>query len=203
MWNRRWIFALSLSVPGLLAALTLAPPWNQQQAAAQAPAEAAPARSDVERDLDIRCAQARLKYIEATQERFADINRRVPNSIRRGVMQSLNDAVRDANERIKLAEGTSEANYAEVYVSSAEAQLKTAEEALAKANAANSRSPNAVNATEVNRLKAEVDLGKMRVEKAKHLAAESPLSNVRYELGQLREIVQELRLQVALLRGRN
>jgi ribosome-binding factor A len=192
-----------MTLGGLLAAIIVAPPWNQQQAAAQAPAEASAQPSDVERELDIRYAQARLKLVAATQERFVDINRRVPNSIRRGVMQSLQDSVRDANERIKLAEGTTDATDAEVYVRSAEAQLRTAEEALAKANAANSRSANAVNATEVNRLKAEVELGKVRIEKAKHLAAESPLSNVRYELGQLREMVQELKLQVALLRDRN
>ena len=43
----------------------------------------------------------------------------------------------------------------------------------------------------------------MRIDKAKHLASESPLSNVRFELEQLREEVQELRLLVALLRFRN
>ena len=203
MWNRRWIFAASLTLCGLLTALVIAPPWNQQQAAAQAPAAATAQPSDVERDLNIRYAKAYEKFVAATQARFVDINRRVPNSIRRGVMLALENGVRDANERIKLAEGTTDANYSEVYVQSAEAQLRMSQEALAKAEAANKRSANSVNASEVNRMRAEIELAQARVEKAKHLAAESPLSNVRYELGQLREMVQELKLQQALLRDRN
>ena len=48
-----------------------------------------------------------------------------------------------------------------------------------------------------------MDLAKVRVDKARHLASESPLSNVRYELELLREDIQELQLLVALLMTRN
>ena len=61
----------------------------------------------------------------------------------------------------------------------------------------------AISQGEVDRLIAQRDLAKVKIEKAKHLASESPLSNVRFELEQLREEVQELRLMVVLLRFRN
>ncbi|MBL9123644.1 MAG: hypothetical protein JNG90_08425 [Planctomycetaceae bacterium] len=202
MCNRRWIFAAGLTSCGALLGLLLAELGNPSRAAGQA-ADAAAQAADVERELDTRYAKAYLDLVKATQERYADINRRVPNSIRRGVMQSLASAVSDAEERIKVAEGASLQTASEVYVRNAETQLRTSQELLAKANAANARLANSVNPTEVARLQAEVALGTIRLEKARHLASESPLSNVRYEIGQLREMVQELRLNVALLRDRN
>ncbi len=75
--------------------------------------------------------------------------------------------------------------------------------ALAKAQNANRRVAGAISQGEVDRLIAQRDLAKVKIEKARHLAAESPLSNVQFELEQLREEVQELRLIVALLRFRN
>ena len=81
--------------------------------------------------------------------------------------------------------------------------MRLAEDVLAKAQAANRRLAGTISQGEVDRLTAQRDLAKVRIDKARHLASESPLSNVRFELEQLREEVQELRLLVALLRFRN
>ena len=105
-------------------------------------------------------------------------------------------------ERLQLAQGD-DITDAQIYVSSAEAELRLAEDTLAKAQAANRRLAGTISQGEVDRLIAQRDLAKVRIDKAKHLASESPLSNVRFELEQLREEVQELRLLVALLRFRN
>ncbi len=74
------------------------------------------------------------------------------------------------------------------------------QELLRKAEGANAVSSGTVSASQIELFKADVDRAKVKVEKARHLAAESPLSNVRFELGQLREEVQTLRMFVGLLR---
>lgn len=202
MWNRQRTVIAGVATCSLLTAFLAAPLLAVQDRAAQAPAANAAEEAEKERELNIRYAQSYLKLVEATLERFEETNRRVPNSIRRGVMQAVEDAVREARVRVQLAESGGERD-AEVYVSSAEDLLRRAQAALSKANAVNARVASTVSPSEVNRLKAELELAQVRVDKARHLAAESPLSNVRYELGQLREDVQQLHLNVALLRDRN
>ena len=65
-----------------------------------------------------------------------------------------------------------------------------AEDALRRAQAANSRNAKPIGEGEIGRLQAQVELAKVRVDKARHLASESSLSNVRYELELLREDVR-------------
>ena len=115
------------------------------------------------------------------------------------MIQSLQDSVRKARERVQLAESDDEGD-SRIYVSSAEADLRLAEDGLRRAQLANSKSAQAISDGEIGRLKAHAELAKIRVEKARHLASESPLSNVRYELELLREDVNELQLYMSLLR---
>jgi seryl-tRNA(Sec) selenium transferase len=150
----------------------------------------------------VRYAKAYLKLVEATLAKYQETNRRQPNTIRRGVIQAIQENVRQAQERVQLA-GPDDTSHAETYVASAEARLQSAQESLRKAEATNTQRPGTTGQFELARLKAEIELAQVRIDKARHLAAESPLSNVEYELEQLREDVQELRLIVALLRDRN
>ena len=198
MCNRRWIILAGLAVSGWLAARVASPLVAQQQH------DAAPSDKDssTERELDLRYAKAYLRLMEATLNKYQETNRRQPNTIRRGVIQAIQENVREARERVQLAE-SDDASHAEIYVSSAEADLRAAQESLRKAEAANLQRSRTISQAELDRLKADVDLAMVRADKARHLATESPLSNVRFELEQLREDVQELRLIVALLRDRN
>jgi hypothetical protein len=195
MRNRRWLWA------GLFMLCC----WLAVQGAAQGVAgtqdePAAPAGD--EQALDVRYAKAYLNLVEATLAKYQEPNRRQPNMIRRGVISALEETVREAQERVQLAVGDDK-NQSAIYVASAEAALRAAQESLRKAETANRQRPGTTGTFELARLKAEIDLAKVRVDKANHLASESPLSNVEYELEQLREDVQELRLIVALLRDRN
>jgi len=198
MRNRRWIIVAGLAVSGWLAARVAAPIFAQQQDDA-APSDKA---SSTEKELDRRYAKAYLRLMEATLNKYQETNRRQPNTIRRGVIQAIQENVREARERVQLAE-SDDASHAEIYISSAEADLRAAQESLRKAEAANLQRSRTISEAELDRLKADVDLAMVRADKARHLASESPLSNVRFELEQLREDVQELRLIVALLRDRN
>ncbi len=200
MWKPRWMLVagLLLSMGYLAANASLL--WGQKKA--EADTSDSTSASDQERELEIRYAQAYLKVMEATLAKYDELNRRLPNTIRATVIQDIRDATRKAQERVQLAQ-SDEVGDAQVYVASAEANLRVAEDALRIAQAANSRTPRAVGDGEIGQLKAQVELAKVRVDRARHLASESPLSNVRYELELLREDVQELQIRVALLRTRN
>lgn len=197
MSRRRLLFVASLAACGWLAVHVAAPLFAQPKSDAGAAGQ-----DSAVSDLDARYAQAYLRLVEATLAKYQEVNRRRPNTIRSGVISALQQNVRDARDRVKLAEGDEKSD-ADIFVASAEADLKAAEESLRKASAANQQRPGVVGPEEVTRLKADIELAKIRVEKARHLASESPLSNVQFELEQLREDVQELRLIVALLRDRN
>jgi seryl-tRNA(Sec) selenium transferase len=205
MWNRRWIFVAGLMACGFLA-IQVASPLSAQQKE-NAPTDSA-GKSDKEKEkakekeLDIRYAKGYLKLMQATLEKYQETNRRLPNTIRPSVMQAIQENVREARERVQLAE-KDDTSDAEIYVSGAESDLRSAQESLSKAEAANLQFNGTVSPPEIERLKADLELAQIKVERARHLASESPLSNVRFELEQLREDVQELRMFVALLRDRN
>jgi len=200
MWKPRWMIAGGILLCVCFLGET-ASPLQGQKKADDNQSGTSPAAKE-ERELDIRYAQAYLKLMEVTLEKYEAINRRVANTIRPRVMQSLRDSVREARERIQLAE-SDDVGDSQIYVSSAEADLRSAEDSLSAAQAANANSPGSVNEGEVVRLKAVVELAKVRIDRARHLASESPLSNIRFEMEQLREDVHELHLRVLLLISRN
>jgi hypothetical protein len=200
MSQRRWLLVGACLVSGWLAGQISTPLWGQQEP--QLPGADKAADAEKEHELDVRVAQAYLTFMEATLRKYEETNRRAPNTIRPTIIQGIQDGVRKARERVQLAQGD-DITDSQIFVSSAEADLRLIEDALSKAQNANRRSAGAVSQGEVDRLIAQRDLAKVKIDKAKHLASESPLSNVRFELEQLREEVQELRLMVALLRFRN
>ncbi len=203
MRKLRWVLLGGLLVCGCLMGHLSVPFWGPRSAVAGQAQEAkkadAVAPQDQERELDIRYAEAYLAAMEATLARYEEANRVAPNSVRPNAVQTVQDAIRKARERVQLAK-SDDAGDAATYVTSAEADLRMAEDALRRAQATNARSARAVTDGEVARLKTQVALAQVRIEKAKHLASESPLSNVRYELDRLREDVQELQINMALIR---
>jgi hypothetical protein len=198
MAARRWMLLCGLVLTAWLATQTISPSRGEQNA----PAEGARGATepDVEKALNQRYAAAYLKLMEATLGRFQEINQRNADIIRPAVIQTVQDGIGKARERLQMAENA-EVNDSKVYVLRAESDLRLSEEALKKSEAVNKRAAGTVSAKEIERLKAQIEFEKMKVEKARHLASESPLSNVRFELDQLREDVQELRLNVAILRS--
>jgi hypothetical protein len=198
MRTRQWTVLSLLAVSSWLALQVAAPLPAQQASDAVSPAK----ESSTEKELNVRYAKTYLRLMEATLSKYQETNRRQPNVIRRGVIQAIEENVRDARERVQLAE-SDEARHAEIYISSAQADLRAVQESLRKAEVANSQRSGTVSQVEIARLKAEIELATVRLEKARHLASESSLSNVEFELEQLREDVQSLRLIVALLRDRN
>ena len=200
MPKRSWIIVAGLLICACLINQIISPLWGQQKAKSDQPA----AGSDREQEtaLDIRYAEAYLAFMEATLARYEESNRAMPNTIRPAVTQGIQEAVRKARERVQLAQ-SDQAGDAQIHVLSAESSLRLAEEALRRAQAANTRTARALSDGEIGRLQAQVALAKVRVEKARHLGSESPLSNVNFELELLREDVQDLKLLMTLQLMRN
>jgi hypothetical protein len=196
---------MPLAGVSLLACCLLAAHWNTPLSAQQKDGTVGSGEKTegaAENELNIRYAKAYLALMEATLARYEEMNRNAPNTVRATVIQAIQEGVRDARERVQQTQ-SDEANDSAIYVTHAEAELRVSEEILKRSEAAVARRSGAIGPKEIERLKAKRDLDKINVEKARHLASESPLSNLSYELGQLREEVQELRLQVAILQAKN
>jgi hypothetical protein len=201
MWNRQRILVAGLVACACLAIqATSRLPAQQESSAGKSETESDQENvKKQERELDVRYAKAYLQLTQVTLDKYQDLDRSHPGTIPPNVMRVIQEGVREARDRVQLV-GTTNSGDAEIYVSGAESELHAAEESLREAESANAASSAAESALQVELHKAKVELAKIRVEKARHLAGESPLSNVRFELGQLREEVQQLRMFVALLR---
>jgi hypothetical protein len=203
MVNRRWIFVASLVIGSGFVAQWAAPLSAQQkQAAGEGDKKDDAKEKETEKDLDLRYAKAYVRVMEATLNKYRETNRKLPNTIRPSVMQAIEEGLREAQERVKLVDGDV-SNDGDIFVAGAQAELREEQESLRKAEAANVQFSGTISAEEIALLKARVELASINFEKSKHLGSESSLSNVRYELEQLREELAELRMYVALLRDRN
>jgi hypothetical protein len=158
-----------------------------------------PASKSEESDLNLRYAQAQLGLMETRLAELEERNRRAANTIRPAAIQLVQEYVAQARQRLESAKSDA-ANDSQIQVARAEAGLRAAEQDLKRAEAVNKRLANSVGPAEIKRLTAQRDLARVRVEKARHLASESPISNVRFELDQLREHVQDLLLSEAMSR---
>ncbi len=155
-----------------------------------------------QRELDAQYAKAYLRLMDATLEKYEETNRRQPNTIPASVIYVIKNGARDARDRAQMFDQANPSE-ATIYVACAEAELRGAQESLQRAEKANSGSADNVSAARMKILKANLELAKIRVEKARHLSDESALAGVNFELQQLREEVQQLRMLVALLGERD
>ncbi len=76
-----------------------------------------------EKELDVKYAKGYLRLMEATLEKYQETNRRLANTIRPSVMQAIQEGVREARERVQLAENDDTSD-SEIYVSGAESDLR-------------------------------------------------------------------------------
>lgn len=196
--QKRWIFAAGLVACGWLTAQLCVP----SQAEAQNESKDKQKQNSHE-DLDVRYAQAYAKLMEAELAKLNFSNRGVPGTIRPAVLEAAQVAVREAQDRVKLAKKSDDIPDHEIYVDAAKADLQYAEESLRKAEAANLQVRGTVSDVEMARLKAQLELAKTRIEVAGNLKGASPLVQAQYELEMLREQVQQMRIMISLLRDRN
>ncbi|HEY2839253.1 MAG TPA: hypothetical protein VGJ26_08900 [Pirellulales bacterium] len=199
MRNRqRWIFAAGLVACG----------WLTAQLSYPSPADAQnetkdKQKQDSKEEVNVRYAQAYVKLMETEIAKLQFSNRAVASTIRPAVIEAAQVALRDAQDRVKLAQKNDDIPDHEIYVQGAKSYLTYSQESLRKAEEANLKYGGTVSAVEMARLKAQLEVAKTRVEVAQNLAGESALMQAQYELELLREQVQQLQITVLLLRDRN
>jgi hypothetical protein len=204
MWNRKLIIAAGLGAC-LYAAIRVAGPVAAQQSDASGKADKNSAKEKETKqqlELDAKYAKAYQRLMDATLENYEEKNRRQPNTIPTSVMHVIRNGARDARDRAQMLE-KSDPNDAEVLLVCSEAELSSAEASWRRVEDANAAAPGSISAARAAILKADLELAKVRVEKARHLSDEPALSSVNFELAQLREQVQQLRILVALLGERD
>jgi|GEM_PF-4079168 len=200
MWNRkRWIFAAGLVACGVLMAQLSAPSLAEQNESKEKPKQTVKEKDEI----NIRFAKAYVTLMEAELAKLNDSNRAVPGTIRPAVLEAATVALREAQDRVRLAQKNDDVPDEDIYIQGAKSELTYAEDSLRKAQAANLTFARTVSDVEITRLRAAVEVAKMRVELAGTLAGSTPLEQSLYELELLREQVQQLRIIVALLRDRN
>jgi hypothetical protein len=204
MWNRKLIVAAGLGAC-LYSAIRVAGPVAAQQTDAAGKADK---NSDQQKEknqqieLDARYAKAYLRLMDATLDNYEEMNRRQPNTIPPNVMHIIRNGARDARDRAQMSE-KADPNDAEILLACAESELRGAEASWRRVEDANAAAADSVSPAKVAIVKANLELAKVRVEKARHLSDEPALSSVIFELAQLREQVQQLRILVALLGERD
>jgi len=200
MGNRKLIIAAGVGAC-LCVAIRVAGPVAAQQTDT---AGKAVKNSDQEKEkkqqleLDAKYAKAYLRLMGATLESYEEANRRQPNTIPTNVMHVIRNAARDARDRAQMLEKV-DPNDAEILLACSESELNIAEASWRRVKDANAAAPNSFSAAKAAIVKANLELAKVRVEKARHLSDEPALSSVYFELAQLREQVQQLKILVALL----
>jgi hypothetical protein len=100
---------------------------------------------------------------------------------------------------VELAQ-SGETNDSRLHVLRAEADVRLAEDSLKRAEATNKRLANTISPGEMARLVAARDLARLKVERARQLASEPPLSHLRFDVDELREDVQEIQLSEMMSR---
>ena len=193
MWNRRWIFAAALVACGLVTVQVAAPLLAQQKDNAPASADA----SNAERDLDVAYAQAYLRLMEATLNKYQETNRKQPNTIRRGVITAIEENVRNARERVTLAEGDNTSDAA-LYVSSRSRSARCKNRSARPTQP--TRSDPAPSANRKSTASRRISTWPRCAWKGRDIwPPNRRCRTCDFEIEQLREDVQELRLIVALL----
>lgn len=203
MWNRQWIFLAGLvACGGVAIQLASRLPAQQDDTAHKPATDSGHEKEKQQLELDLSYAKAYLRLVEAIQVKFEEANRRQPNTVSPSVIQVIQEGVGEARDRVQLLE-KGDLSDAEISVAIAETELRSAQESLSKAEQANGVTAGSVSAAQLGIFKADVELGKTRVARARHLSSESALASARFELGQLREEIYRLQLRVTLLRENN
>jgi multidrug resistance efflux pump len=142
-------------------------------------------------DAQLRLARAYLKLAELDLQRALDGNQRVPALYPRTLLDSLQDTVQMARNRVEQL--TAKGDRHSVYLQNAELEIRTTQERLARAQAANRQSPGAVPALELDRLTARLEMAHANLECVKSMKDAPAEELLQWRVDQLRADVLDLR----------
>jgi hypothetical protein len=163
---------------------------------------AAPANNSPPESLDVRYARARLRLAELTLQKGQGMNRKVAGTLTGGLISQFADDVEFAKVQLQNATRPEGINPHRGYLLRAEMVRHAVESKLKKAIEANGRVPGVVSASELERLRLDVEIAQMRVERGQSLIDASQDAKLQWQIDLLNDELARVKEQTYLL-GQN
>jgi hypothetical protein len=162
-----------------------------------APRKEAEADRKAANELSIKYAKIYTQLVQLDLTRAREMNRKTPGVFPIDAVRPLEQAAQVAElwqqQAIDASEGTAPTN---IFIRISEVKEKIAQDDYQRAIKGNERIPNAISHYDIERLKLRSELASLRVAKSRALDMTSPTDVLHFQMGQLREDVLELQMQV-------
>jgi hypothetical protein len=156
------------------------------------------ALKEASNDFAVRYAKAQLRLAELRLAKAQEMNRRVARTLAKGVIEQFADDVKFAKSQLEAAQSSGKSDGFTFWVNRAQLELEDREEALQVAVQANERVPGAFRDIDLDRLRAAVELAKLRVERSKELENASEGAKLMWQLSIMAEEINRVDEMVSL-----
>ncbi len=153
-------------------------------------------------ELNIRYAEIYLELAKVQMQRALDTNKQVPGTFTNTAIEALRQSVYVAEQQVDMLK-KSNGRPVNMFLVSAETNMRASAATYTRAKAVNQMSPGAIAPAEIERLRLTAELAKINLEKAKCIGNESSSEYVQWQIDQLREEFFQLRNQLAQIARMN
>jgi Tfp pilus assembly protein PilX len=160
---------------------------------------AQPPKANDKDSLSVRYAQAQLRLAELTLQKAQSLNQRMANTITPAMVSLFSDDVEFAKSQLQAVKSTGKLDSYQGLLRRAELSLRTAEQNLKKITEADKLMPGTFDASDLERLKINVELAKVRLERGKALANADPQTKLQWQVELLNDDVARLKEQQAMI----
>ena len=170
---------------------------------AQQNQEPAPAANNASAgELNIRYAEIYLELAKLQLQRALDTNKQVPGTFTNTAVEALRQSVYVAEQQVDMLK-KSNGRPVNMFLVSAEINVRASAATYTRAKAVNQMSPGAIAQAEIERLRLTAELAKINLEKAKSIGNQSSGEYMQWQIDQLREDFFQLRNQLARIARMN
>lgn len=160
---------------------------------------AQPAKANDKDSLAVRYAQAQLRLAELTLQKAQSLNQKMANTITPAMVSVFTDDVEFAKSQLQAVKSTGKLDSYQGLLRRAELGLRSAEQSLKKLTEADKLVPGTFDASDIERLKLNVELAKVRLERGKTLANADPQAKLQWQVELLNDDVARLKEQQAMI----
>lgn len=148
--------------------------------------------SDGPISLELRYAEAQLKLAEVNLQKVQRMNERVARAVPGDLIAEYREDVEVAKLRVQhLASGKEESRL-RVWLRRAEADAKAAQARWKSGVAVNERAPGTIDPLDLERLRVQADVARLRLARGRAVADQSQEAQVQWQLNYLSDEVQRL-----------
>jgi hypothetical protein len=149
-------------------------------------------------DFAERYARANLRLAELRLQKAQEMNRRVARTLAQSVVELFADDVEFAQAQLKSAQSGGQIDSFDLWLRRAQLELQDREKQLNMATTANQRVPNAFAPIDLARIRAGLELAKLRVDRGRELADAPPPEKLAWQLEMMNEGLNRVDIMVSL-----